>query len=69
MRRPYVVVVSAADKRDSPRRQAASRLAAFLRAPETQRWIADFGRGKLDDGPLFFPVVVPAGGGSQAGNR
>jgi len=57
MRRPYVVIVSTAD---GPRHEAACRLAEFLRAPETQRWIADFGQGKLDDRPLFFPVVVPS---------
>ena len=58
MRRPYVVVVSHDDKLAASRREAAHRLAAFLRSEETQRWIADFGRGKLDDQPLFFPVVV-----------
>ncbi len=58
MRRPYVVVVSTANKPGSPRREAARRLASFLREPDTQQWIADFGRGKLDDRPLFFPVVV-----------
>jgi tungstate transport system substrate-binding protein len=59
MRRPYVVAVSTRE-RGSPRHKAACRLAEFLRAAETQRWIADFGRGALDDRPLFFPVVVPA---------
>jgi tungstate transport system substrate-binding protein len=59
MRRPYVVVVSSANKPGSPRHEAARRLADFLREPATQQWIADFGRGKLDDRPLFFPVVVP----------
>jgi tungstate transport system substrate-binding protein len=58
MRRPYVVVVSCNDP-DSPRHTAACRLADYLRHPETQKWIADFGRGKLDDHPLFFPVVIP----------
>ena len=66
LRRPYVVVVSAPDRIDGPRHQAACRLADFLRAPETQRWIADFGRGKLDDRPLFFPVVVPETAGVPA---
>jgi tungstate transport system substrate-binding protein len=57
LRRPYVVAVRNAPGQDA-RQQAARQLAAFLRAPETQAWIADFGRGVLDDGPLFFPVVV-----------
>jgi tungstate transport system substrate-binding protein len=57
MRRPYVVVVSSSNP-GSPRHHAAQRLAAYLRSPETQRWIADFGKGQLDDRPLFFPVAV-----------
>jgi tungstate transport system substrate-binding protein len=66
MRRPYVVVVSSANKLGSPRDQAARRLASFLRSKETQRWIADFGRGKLDDQPLFFPVVIGKNAGEAA---
>jgi tungstate transport system substrate-binding protein len=50
LRRPYLVEVA-------PSAPAAAReLAAFLRAPETQQWIATFGRGRYDDQPLFFPV-------------
>ncbi|HEX7837458.1 MAG TPA: substrate-binding domain-containing protein [Kofleriaceae bacterium] len=52
LRRPYLVEVSAAA---SP---AALDLAAYLRSPETQQWIATFGRGKYDDQPLFFPVSL-----------
>jgi len=59
MRRPYVVVVSSANPPGNPRRAAADRLARFLRESDTQQWIAQFGKGKLDDRPLFFPVVVP----------
>lgn len=50
LRRPYLVEVAAA----AP--PAARELAAFLRAPETQQWIATFERGRYDDQPLFFPV-------------
>jgi tungstate transport system substrate-binding protein len=57
MRRPYVV---AAAPGDEPRQQAARRMAKFLREPETQAWIKEFGRGELDDRPLFFPVELPA---------
>ena len=52
LRRPYLVELSAAA---SP---AARDLAAYLRSPETQAWIATFGRGKYDDQPLFFPVSL-----------
>src|SRR5262245_6023058 len=59
LRRPYLVVV-AAGKADDPRLAAARRLAAFLREKPTQDWIAAFGKGKYDDRPLLFPVVVNA---------
>jgi len=52
LRRPYLVEVSAAAT------PAALDLAAYLRSPETQQWIAGFGRGRYDDQPLFFPVSL-----------
>jgi tungstate transport system substrate-binding protein len=52
LRRPYLVEVSAAAT------PAALDLAAYLRSPETQQWIAGFGRGRHDDQPLFFPVSL-----------
>jgi tungstate transport system substrate-binding protein len=61
LRRPYVVAVRTATGPGDARHEAARRLAEFLRSPDTQQWIADFGRGKLDDRPLFFPVVVAQG--------
>jgi len=60
LRRPYLVVVRPAAS-EPQRHRAAARLAAFLRSPETQAWLAEFGRGHLDDRPLFFPVAVPEG--------
>ncbi|WP_254508265.1 substrate-binding domain-containing protein [Anatilimnocola floriformis] len=58
LRRPYVVVVAnVADAKD-PRHVAARQLASFLRSPETQAWLLEFGRGKYDDQPLFFPVKM-----------
>lgn len=56
LRRPYLVAVTS--RKDDPRAQGARELAAFLRTPETQDFIATFGRGDLDDQPLFFPVTV-----------
>ena len=58
LRRPYVMVVSRFNPPDSPRDVAARRLAAFLRSPATQEWIAGFGRGELEDNSIFFPVAV-----------
>lgn len=59
LRRPYVVAVTT-DHKDERRHAAACRLAAFLRDPQTQAWIAGHGKNRLDDQPLFFPVTVPA---------
>jgi tungstate transport system substrate-binding protein len=56
MRRPYVVVVTS---QSGPRQEAAKRLAQFLREEKTQAWIAEFGRGIIDDQPLFFRVALP----------
>ncbi len=52
LRRPYLVEVA----RDAP--EAARDLAQYLRDPETQDFIAVYGKGKWDDLPLFFPVTV-----------
>ncbi|MGE0547816.1 MAG: substrate-binding domain-containing protein [Kofleriaceae bacterium] len=52
LRRPYLVEVAA---NAGP---AAIDLAAFLRQPDTQAWIASYGRGKYDDHPLFFPIAA-----------
>jgi tungstate transport system substrate-binding protein len=53
LRRPYLVEVSATAG------AAARDLAAFLRGREVQELLATFGKGKYDDQPLFYPVVVP----------
>jgi len=53
LRRPYLVEVSAHAG------EAARDLAAFLRQREIQELLATYGKGKYDDLPLFFPVVVP----------
>lgn len=51
LRRPYLVEVSTSAG------DGARELAAYLRAPETQQWIATFGVGRYDGQPLFFPVA------------
>jgi tungstate transport system substrate-binding protein len=56
LRRPYLVVVAAtAGERNLA---SARRFATFLREPETQAFIAGFGRGKYDQSPLLFPVKL-----------
>jgi tungstate transport system substrate-binding protein len=56
LRRPYLVIVAARKEHDA-RYEASKQLAAFLRLPETQQWLSEFGKGTYDDYPLFFPVV------------
>lgn len=50
LRRPYLVELA-------PNASVAAKdLAQFMRSPETQAWIATFGKGKYDAEPLFYPV-------------
>ena len=58
LRRPFVVAVANPAKVSGAHVVEARRLADFLRKRETQAWIATFGKGKYDDQPLFFPIVV-----------
>ena len=58
LRRPYVVAAAMRKNADDPRLAAARALVVYLREPETQRFIAEYGRGHLDDGPLFFPIEL-----------
>jgi tungstate transport system substrate-binding protein len=60
LRRPYLVAVANPAKVAGARVAEARRMVTFLRSPQTQAWIATFGKGKYDDQPLFFPV--PASG-------
>jgi tungstate transport system substrate-binding protein len=53
LRRPYLVETA-------PRAPAAARaLAGWLRGAEAQGVIAEYGRGRYDDGPLFFAIATP----------
>lgn len=58
LRRPYLVAVTNPAKVTDVHIAQARRFAAYLREAGTQAWIGEFGRGKLDDQPLFFPVEV-----------
>ena len=60
LRRPYLVAVANRSRFPQAHVEAATQLAEFLRREETQQWIAGYGRGQIDDQPLFFRVVVPA---------
>jgi tungstate transport system substrate-binding protein len=56
LRRPYLVAVANPSRFPQARVKAATQLAEFLRREETQQWIAGYGRGQIDDQPLFFRV-------------
>jgi tungstate transport system substrate-binding protein len=56
LRRPYLVAVANPNRFPTAHVDAARKLADFLLAPQTQAWIADYGRGRWDDQPLFFPL-------------
>jgi tungstate transport system substrate-binding protein len=55
LRRPYLVAVANPRRFPSARVEGARALAAFLRSPETQRWIARFARDAAGT-PPFFPI-------------
>jgi len=62
LRRPFLVVTAIpkrADPAAAARLVSARNFAAFLRESATQEFIANFGKGRYDDRPLLFPVVVP----------
>ncbi len=56
LRRPFMVAVANPERFPDARVDAARQLATFLRSPETQSWLVEYGRGELDDRPLFFPA-------------
>ncbi len=59
LRRPFIMEIANPAHVPGARVAHARRFAAYCRSPGTQAWIAEFGRGKLDGLPLFFPVDVP----------
>lgn len=61
LRRPYLVAVSTSPKAAPAEIRAAQTFSRFLRTEPTQQWIAEYGRGMLDDQPLFFRVELPSG--------
>jgi hypothetical protein len=58
LRRPYLVAVTNPQWMPGAHIDSARRFAAWLRTPPTQSWIAHFGTGTPDDGPVFFPVTL-----------
>ena len=58
LRRPYLVAVTDPHWMPGVRVGEARTFAAWLRNAQTQAWIAEFGKGTLDAGPIFFPVNI-----------
>jgi tungstate transport system substrate-binding protein len=58
LRRPYLVAVTNPHWIPGIHAAEAKAFAAWLRSDQTQRWIASFGAGSLDDAPMFFPVTI-----------
>jgi len=56
LRRPYLAAVASPQRLPGVRVALAQRLVVFLRSPATQAFIAEFGRGKFDDRPIFFRI-------------
>ncbi len=60
LRRPYLVAVVNPQRVPTARLAAARVLQAWLRSTATQAWVAEYGRGQIDDQPLFLPVAAEA---------
>jgi tungstate transport system substrate-binding protein len=58
LRRPFVAAVANPARVPQANYHDAKQFAKWLRDPATQQWIAGYGRGLVDDDPLFFPVTV-----------
>lgn len=59
LRKSYLVATVNPERFPKSQHAAAQELVRYLRHPETQKWIAEYGRGQYDNQPLFFPVSVP----------
>jgi tungstate transport system substrate-binding protein len=60
LRRPYLVAVANPTRWPAAHHEVAQQLAAFLRSPKTQAWIAEFGRAEFGGHAPFLPVAVDA---------
>lgn len=59
LRRPYLVAVANPARFPGTRYAVARLLADYLRSEATQTMIATWGRGKLDEYPVFFRIANP----------
>jgi tungstate transport system substrate-binding protein len=57
LHRPFVAAIADGKKVAGTRTMEARRFLDFLTSDATQKWIAEFGKGKVDDRPLFFAIA------------
>ena len=57
--RPYLVAATNPKWMPGVNVEQAKRFTNWLRSKDTQTWIAGFGKGTLDDRPIFFPITLP----------
>lgn len=60
LRRPYVVAIANPSKIDGVHLFEAQKLAMYLQSDDAQQWIGQFGKGKLDANPLYYPLATSA---------
>jgi tungstate transport system substrate-binding protein len=56
--RPYLVAVTNPKWLPAAHFIEAKKFAGWLRKSQTQEWIADYGKGTIDDRPIFFPAML-----------
>lgn len=56
LRRPYLSAVASPRRCPGVHYESARKLQDFLNLRETQSWIAEYGRGQLDEYSLFIPI-------------
>jgi tungstate transport system substrate-binding protein len=61
LQRPYMVAVADPRRTPSAHVAAARRLAAWMRSPSTQRWLATYTSPTFGNEPPFYPVVSDEG--------
>ncbi len=69
LRRPYMVALANPVRFPAAHVAEARKLAAWMESAETQAWIAGYGKGQLDERPLFFPVGKGSGAAGVAAGR
>jgi tungstate transport system substrate-binding protein len=65
LRRPYIIAAANPARIAGARLEEARKFEKYVLGARTQGWIAEFGRGMIDDQPLFFPIW---GGGAREGS-